>query len=176
MKVIIAGSRHIQNGLPLVYYAVAKSGFNITTVISGGARGIDMFGEQYAFMNNIDLERFPADWAKYGKKAGFIRNEEMARNASAAIVIWDGKSPGSRNMLEITNNGIDSIPVYELNLSNHVFSPVPAFAELPEEIGSVYRFSLFENGIKPYIADDVADFYWMPVPPSLSKRYNIKYV
>ena len=44
---------------------------------------------------------FPADWDKYGKAAGFIRNEQMAQNADALVVFWDGKSRGTKNMIEL---------------------------------------------------------------------------
>ena len=42
-----------------------------------------------------------ADWGLHGRRAGYIRNEDMAEYADACIVFWDGKSPGSRHMIEI---------------------------------------------------------------------------
>lgn len=66
MKTIIAGSRTI-NDPSLVEQAVRKSGFKITEVLSGGARGIDQLGEAWARQNNLKVRRFPAEWNRYGK-------------------------------------------------------------------------------------------------------------
>lgn len=99
MKVIIAGSRHMPFSMyPLIQQAVDKSGFNITEVVCGMARGADMFGAKWAYENKIPVKKFPADWDKHRKAAGYIRNAEMAQYADAAIIfIWDGSS-GSVDM------------------------------------------------------------------------------
>lgn len=99
MKVIIAGSRDIDD-YSLVERAVEKSGFEITEVVSGGARGVDFLGEQWALNNNVQTTAFPAQWAAYGRAAGHMRNEKMAQYADALIAVWDGKSSGTRNMIE----------------------------------------------------------------------------
>lgn len=99
MKVIIAGSRTITDR-ELVIREVWKLPFEITEVVSGGARGVDAIGEWIAEIVTIPVCRFPADWDKHGKAAGPIRNKQMAEYADAAIVIWDGKSRGSKNMIE----------------------------------------------------------------------------
>jgi hypothetical protein len=99
MKVIIAGSRTITNPY-VVGSAVAASGFEITEVVSGGARGIDWLGELWAKLSAKPCTVFPADWETHGKRAGVIRNKQMADYADALIAIWDGKSPGTKNMIE----------------------------------------------------------------------------
>jgi len=100
VKVIIAGSRTITS-YKHIEEAVKKSGYKITNVISGAARGVDQLGEMYARLNNIPLTSMPADWDKYGKAAGPIRNAEMGKVADAAVIVWDGKSRGSKNMMDI---------------------------------------------------------------------------
>ena len=100
MKVIIAGSRTISDYMT-VEKAIKDSGFNISMVVSGTARGVDRIGEQWASRNGIPIKPFPASWMKYGKRAGFKRNEEMAKYADALIAVWDGESPGSKHMLGI---------------------------------------------------------------------------
>ena len=100
MKTIIAGSRDIDDVF-LVTEAIAKSGFCISEVVSGKARGVDSCGEEFAKEFGIPIKEFPADWARYGKAAGAIRNEQMAKYAEALIAVWDGRSPGTKNMIKI---------------------------------------------------------------------------
>lgn len=72
-----------------------------TAIVCGEARGADTLGKRYASENGILVISVPADWERHGKKAGYLRNQEMARYADALIVFWDGRSKGTRNMLEI---------------------------------------------------------------------------
>ena len=103
MKVIIAGSRDIISYTE-VCKAIAESGFVITEVVSGKARGVDRLGEIYATISGIPLNGFPADWDLYGKSAGYRRNEDMGEYADALILIWDGVSDGSGHMLDIAKD------------------------------------------------------------------------
>jgi hypothetical protein len=100
MKVIIAGSREVTD-YSLIESAIAESGFETTQIISGGARGVDKLGEQYAKEKNVPCRVMTANWDQYGKAAGYIRNEQMAEVADALIAIWDGKSKGTFNMINI---------------------------------------------------------------------------
>ncbi len=99
MKVIIAGSRHMPiDQQYLISKAIKKSGFKISEVVCGMAKGADTWGLWWALHHDIPVKRFPADWDTYGKAAGPIRNKQMADYADAAIIfIWDG-SRGSENM------------------------------------------------------------------------------
>ena len=99
MRTIIAGSRDITD-YNLLLKAIENSGFNITKVVCGGAKGVDSLGEKYALDNNIALDYFFADWDLHGRKAGPLRNAKMAENADALIAIWDGISRGTANMIE----------------------------------------------------------------------------
>lgn len=102
MKVIIAGSRNFTD---FVYTEelILRTGFEITEIVSGCCRGVDTLGEKFALKHNIPLSKFPARWSAYGKSAGHRRNEEMAMYADALILIWDGESKGSLNMLRNAN-------------------------------------------------------------------------
>lgn len=97
MRTIIAGSRNITD-VSIVYNAIKESNFKIKKIISGGARGVDKIGEHYAKEYGLTLQIFNADWS-LGKRAGILRNEEMAKNADALILVHNG-SRGSLNMLE----------------------------------------------------------------------------
>ncbi len=70
-------------------------------ILCGKARGADTLGERYALENNIKIEYYPADWDKYGKSAGYIRNKEMVDNATSAICFWNGKSKGTAHTIEL---------------------------------------------------------------------------
>lgn len=102
MKVIIAGSRSVWK-FSDVAQAIRNSTFKITEVVSGNARGVDRLGEHWAHIHEVPLKIFPADWEKHGKGAGFIRNRQMAEYADALIAIWDGKSPGTANMIRLAS-------------------------------------------------------------------------
>jgi hypothetical protein len=69
-------------------------------IVSGGARGVDTFGEIYARDNCIKVKVFPADWNTHGKKAGYLRNVQMAEYADALLAIWDGESKGTKHMID----------------------------------------------------------------------------
>lgn len=96
MIVSITGSRTIFD-YKLVCQAVNESRFTITKIISGGAGGVDTLAEVYAKNHGIEFEEFPANWKMYGKRAGLLRNKEMAAVAEAAIVVWNGKSTGTKD-------------------------------------------------------------------------------
>ena len=102
-RVIIAGSRKYRGGIEGVTAAVKASGFDIEVVLYGGATGADRAGKWWAEMNDCAVETFevtPRDWKKYGKGAGMRRNAMMAKHADALIALWDGASPGTRDMIE----------------------------------------------------------------------------
>ena len=71
-------------------------------IISGGAKGADAFGAKYAKENNKEIVEFLPDWEKYGKKAGFLRNNTIWDNADIGIAFWDGKSTGTAHSFEIS--------------------------------------------------------------------------
>jgi hypothetical protein len=100
MKTIIAGSRTITDS-SILYEIVKKIPWVITEIISGGAKGVDTMGERFADEYCFPLKRFPANWTKFGRGAGHVRNAEMAMYAEALIAIWDGYSKGTANMIDL---------------------------------------------------------------------------
>jgi glycerophosphoryl diester phosphodiesterase len=71
------------------------------TVVSGTAAGADSWGEAWACWYGVPVERFPAHWTTYGRSAGARRNRQMARGADALVAVWDGVSPGTRDMIDV---------------------------------------------------------------------------
>lgn len=102
MRIIIAGSRDISDRVSVVK-AIQSSPFVITTALVGKARGVDSIAESLSHVLGYEIEEHPADWTKYGKPAGMIRNREMALVADGLIAVWDGVSPGTRGMIQIMN-------------------------------------------------------------------------
>lgn len=111
---IVAGSRSI-NKQSIVNSAINRAFFSWMEenhenekwkkwlgpeIVSGGAVGVDWLGEQYARTHGLPLKIFPADWETHGKKAGILRNIEMGNYADALIAVWDGKSRGTKHMIE----------------------------------------------------------------------------
>lgn len=103
-RIIIAGGRDFKD-----YYLLRSTMDKLLqnklrkekiVIICGMAKGADMLGARYAKERGYHIRYFPADWDKYGKRAGIIRNEEMARNTDALAAFWDGESRGTKNMIE----------------------------------------------------------------------------
>lgn len=71
------------------------------SIVCGTARGADRLGEKYAKEMGFHVAYFLADWERYGKAAGYIRNKEMAQNADALVAFWDGESRGTKSMIDL---------------------------------------------------------------------------
>jgi glycerophosphoryl diester phosphodiesterase len=114
MKVIIAGSRTFNDAIFLFKKCNhALSSQPDIIIVSGTSKGADEIGEEYAEAKRYPLKKFPADWDKYGKSAGYKRNEEMAMYADALIAFWDGKSKGTKHMIDIAHKYNLKVKVYK---------------------------------------------------------------
>ena len=104
IRIVIAGCRYYDN------YPEAKRFIDTVVqkfdkdarliVLSGSCRGADILGEKYAAECGAIIERYPAQWNRYGKAAGVIRNQAMAELCDYVICFWDGKSKGTKAMIE----------------------------------------------------------------------------
>lgn len=109
VRVIIAGSRDFYS--PGIFNNVMTEILSDIPVdeleiISGGCRGADAMGEEYAKEWGIKCTVFRADWDKYGIAAGPIRNEQMAKYTTESdrgmlIAFPVGISKGTRNMIDL---------------------------------------------------------------------------
>ena len=113
-RIIIAGSRTFND-----YKLLKKSIYNIfknknikknnVRIISGTANGADKLGEKYAQEFGLKLTKMSAQWNEYGKSAGYIRNEQMAKyaieddNIGVLVAFWDGISKGTKHMIDLAN-------------------------------------------------------------------------
>jgi hypothetical protein len=101
VKTIIAGGRDITDFKLLILAMEAASWHmpKVTEVVSGGCRGVDKLGERWADDVAVPVKLFKADWSK-GKRAGPMRNRRMASYGDNAVILWDGKSAGTRSMID----------------------------------------------------------------------------
>lgn len=103
MKLIICGGRNYRfTKEDFAKLDQIHRDFVVTEVVSGGATGADFWGQVWARMNSIPLIIFEADWVKYGKPAGPMRNEQMAQYADAVVAFPGGR--GTANMLKLAKN------------------------------------------------------------------------
>lgn len=122
-RVIIAGSRDMADygaAEKAIAAALAEIGGAQVRIVSGHCRGADLMGERYAHENGLELAVFPAEWNIYGRKAGFLRNTQMADFASeegsegALIAFWDGQSRGTKMMIGIAQKKGIAVHVFDL--------------------------------------------------------------
>jgi len=103
MRVIIAGSRTVtEEQVRAALEGCSWIGF-VSAVVSGTAKGADEFGETWAHEYGIQVIRYPAEWKKYGKRAGPLRNKVMADNAEGLVAVWDGTSRGTHSMISLAS-------------------------------------------------------------------------
>lgn len=104
LKLIVAGGRDFNDyqrlSAEIFAYAEGVGDSVGVSIVSGMARGADALAYQFAKEHNVKVYEFPADWDKYGKRAGYLRNAEMAQFADALMAFWDGESRGTKNMIE----------------------------------------------------------------------------
>ena len=101
MKVAIVGSRDYPD--PEAVRTYVRSLPKDTTVISGGARGVDSWAVEEAIKAGLETEVFPADWKLYGKSAGYRRNSQIVAAADKVIAFWDGKSRGTKHSMDLAD-------------------------------------------------------------------------
>lgn len=102
MKTIVCGSRDFAD------YALLKRVLDKLlkpylgkglVLLSGGASGADKLGERWAFENLVAYRVYHPAWAKCGKAAGMLRNQEMVDDADACVAFWDGRSKGTADTI-----------------------------------------------------------------------------
>ena len=124
MRLIIAGSREKKDKeYVLSSITSLMQGMQVSEVVSGGCRGVDQFGEEWAQERGIPVRRFLPDWEKHGKAAGPIRNREMAEYGDYLIAFWDGQSKGTRSMINEAKKNCLSIHVVTRDGSKQFFHP-----------------------------------------------------
>ena len=134
IKIIIAGSRTFNNYQLLssivehiINTKLYKKGYKHENIeiVCGMAKGADLLGAKFAEHNGFAIKNFPADWNTYGKKAGYIRNEQMAKYSSyrkgygALIAFWDEKSKGTKHMINLARKY--GLKIFVYNFENNTW-------------------------------------------------------
>lgn len=106
MRLAIIGGRDF-NGYSLLldyltsfFFNSLPQEFRFETIISGGAKGADSLGERFAHDYKLGLEIYKSEWGKYGKSAGFRRNQTIVDNCDMVLAFWDGQSRGTADTIE----------------------------------------------------------------------------
>ena len=72
----------------------------VTELVSGGAKGIDTCARVYALSHGLKLTEFLPDYRRYGRAAPLVRNREIVAYADQVLAFWDGKSPGTKYVID----------------------------------------------------------------------------
>ncbi len=103
-RIVIAGCRDYtdyESAKSYIDFCISRIKNEHTLIfVSGTCKGADQLGERYAIENGYKIEYYPAEWHKYGRSAGPKRNLQMAQISDYVICFWDGKSKGTKSMIE----------------------------------------------------------------------------
>jgi len=112
-KLLVCGSRTIRDTTYIkgptqwaknqidAYWYYNLACYDELIMIEGAAKGIDTIAKEYAQENDWKIEEYPAEWDKYGKSAGYIRNELMVKAADEVLILWDGESKGTKHDIDL---------------------------------------------------------------------------
>lgn len=125
MKIAIVGSRNFNDYSTLKKYINNKLEEldiinDVDTIVSGGAKGADSLGERYAEEYSLEKIIFPAEWNKYGKRAGFIRNEYIIQNCDVCFAFWDGESHGTKHDIDLCKQYNKDCYIWNFKLNKEV--------------------------------------------------------
>ena len=109
MRVAVVGSRNLIVD-DLEKYIPKEA----TIIVSGGARGIDSCARDYARKKGLIMVEFFPDYEQYGRRAPLIRNDKIVDYADLVIAFWDGKSHGTKYVIDKCNETNKKISVYKL--------------------------------------------------------------
>lgn len=101
MKVAVVGSRNFKDERFVKDMMFEAIRFDNWVLISGGAKGVDTWAEEVADMMHWKKQIIKPDWNKHGKSAGFIRNEQIIKEADIIYAFWDGGSKGTKHDIDL---------------------------------------------------------------------------
>ena len=129
LRIIVAGCRDFEDYAEIdmvldksIEYYLYREDFNIDDIeiIEGECRGVDLLAKHYAEEHGYKVKGFPANWNTEGRAAGPLRNQRMSAYAAedghkgVLIAFWDGKSRGTKNMINCANKKNLDIYIYSI--------------------------------------------------------------
>lgn len=115
--IAIVGSRYFVNKdyfLECLNKIVLEWDIEIIKIITGGARGADSLAMDYAKENNIELEVFFADWEKFGRSAGPIRNTKIIDSCKYFVAFLSPDSKGTRDSIKKAKQSNKIIKIFDI--------------------------------------------------------------
>lgn len=109
MKVAVIGSRTL-TAINIGEYLPNGT----TTIISGGAKGIDTLAAEYAKNHNVAIVEFKPDYKQYGRGATFIRNRQIIDFCDVVVALWDGVSKGTKYSIDYAHKTGKEVQLYEI--------------------------------------------------------------
>lgn len=105
-KLLVCGSRSIVDKEWIFaqiesYWYFNMACYKYPVMIEGEARGVDTIAKEYALNNAWEVNAYPANWDKYGRSAGYIRNEVMVKACDECLILWDGVSKGTKHDIDL---------------------------------------------------------------------------
>ena len=119
VKLAIVGSRNFTSYAFLndnINRLIKENNWNVTHVVSGGAKGADSLAELWAKLHKVPTIIHPADWDTYGKQAGYIRNKLIVADADVVVAFWDLKSPGTKHSIDLAAEMKKSLTIINTNI------------------------------------------------------------
>lgn len=115
MKLLVTGSRTITEYVyvEICLDKVCVEFFTPDEIIVGDASGVDRLTRRWAKARGIKLSVHPANWKKFGKGAGFIRNAQMVKKCDKGVGIWDGQSRGTKHTIDLLYKAGKLLKVFE---------------------------------------------------------------
>jgi hypothetical protein len=111
MKVLVCGGRDYNDYDQVV--SVLNDVKGITLIIQGDARGADTLGKRYGLDNGIPVDCYPALWNQYGKRAGYLRNQQMLDDGQPDLVVAFPGGRGTAMMIRIAEEQGFDVTVIE---------------------------------------------------------------
>ena len=109
IRLAVVGSREFDD---YDYLCKILEWYDIRAIISGGAKGADQLAERYALEHGVAKKLFPAEWDKYGKRAGYLRNQKIVDYADEIVAFWNKQSRGTKHTIDIANEAGKPVAIY----------------------------------------------------------------
>jgi|WetSurSiteA1Bulk_404760.scaffolds.fasta_scaffold130028_2 hypothetical protein len=119
MKIAVVGSRsfkdydYLVKKLDEVIFGFEEFGdIHEFEIVSGGAKGADRMAEWYAEFREYPIKIFLPDWDKYGKSAGYKRNQRIVDSSDVVAAFWDGESRGTKHSIDLAVKQNKQVLIY----------------------------------------------------------------